>query len=801
MLHIVGHADLGVHPSDTTVAADLLKRLARPLVDYTRNGEILLLRTPAQTTGDTAPLAAALTALRSDPDTAGVAVHLVLVSTAMVAPIATAIRDALGHRPDLYGSHLAAATVAEAASLAEADIAAAVTRILGTRAEPGPDADHPATDRAAKRRADRAYVVWGSGATQAALGALDAVIAAGLPWSLIRIGPTVAPRHAIYDPTDGLPVDPVVPLLRRWRYHDLLRDLADTGQLTLTAAQQRIIDAEADHYGQAHTAPTADRMRALMAAALLRGDGSSGFAVRAYILRRYQELRASDGYPVDLIDWAQRRTGPRIATLGEMLRIVRDERQDATVLAAKNAPSGRWLGSTIAEQLNEMGKASAHKLAPPQPAMLAALRRHLAEHDTAPVDADPHTAPPGFGALPLVPADTVCYLTILGHPPRDGSPFIVEQVVAAAADPKRHDNLDPAVRTYLGVPAGHPVAVNAVILGTASGTYPHALDCADRLRTAGHTAVAAPITDVGVPADDPAAFTEQAAAELLRQHLGPATGAVVLIPTGPKEHVLTLLAAAQRAAAVRGIPLFLRQLVTDNRDVPTAGTHRLPLRFGTDQAILTAAGHALDIAELDTAARLLGTLTVGQPLSARALGLSDALRCATTRLRSWPVQIQQTATATEDLTIRMIAERIDVWAALPGVDTDTATAMRAIVGACASVENSLDNNQSKNGMRQRLLRPLFETRNRLPITHGDGPFDAGTLTDLIRQHSDGRWHTASGLLTAMAGAARDALGGRPGSGPRLVDLLAGLRADVQALRDDEHVRRANELARTVMSEG
>ncbi|MFV2022352.1 hypothetical protein [Micromonospora sp. LOL_023] len=148
---------------------------------------------------------------------------------------------------------------------------------------------------------DRACVVWGSGSTQTVLGALDAVITSGLRWSLIRIEPTVAPGHAVYDPTAGLPIDPVVPLLRRWRYHDLLRALVDAGQLSLTAEQRRVVDAEADHFGRAYVAPNADRMRAVMAAALMRGDDSSGFAVRAYVAQRYHELRAADGSPLDLL--------------------------------------------------------------------------------------------------------------------------------------------------------------------------------------------------------------------------------------------------------------------------------------------------------------------------------------------------------------------------------------------------------------------------------------------------------------------------------------------------------------------
>ncbi|MDG4771956.1 hypothetical protein [Solwaraspora sp. WMMD792] len=799
VLHAVGHADLGVPPPDSAGATDLLRLLDERPDDDDQTRRILRLRTPAQTTGDTAPLAAALAALHADPDTAGTAVHLILATTARVAAIAAAIDRAVRRLPDLYGGTIAAVTVMHGDSLDETDIATGVTRTLDTHADPG---------------TDRAYVVWGSGSTQTVLGALDAVITSGLPWSLIRIGPTVAPRHAVYDPTAGLPVDPVVPLLRRWRYHDLLRVLADAGQLSLTVEQRRVVDAEADHFGQAYVVPNADRMRAVMAAALMRGDGSSGFTVRAYVAQRYHELRAADGSPLDLLTWAEQHAKRTPVTLGAMLRVIREQRAghaDPAVRAAKAAPSGRWLASQIVHQLNEMGKASAHELRPPDPLMLDALRRHLRQHDRTPtatatagdglgVPAAGDDAPAGLGPLTLVPGDTVWYLSVVGNPSRDGSPYIVEQIVQAAADPDRRDDLDPAVRTYLGLPAGQPVPVKALILGTAAGTYPHARQAADRLRAAGHTAVAAPIADLGVAADDPAAFTEPAAAELLRQHVGPDTGAIVLIPTGPKEHVLTLLAAGQQTAAVRGIPLFLRQLVTRDRSVLDAGTHRLPLRFGTDLAILAAASHALDVAELDTAARLLGTLATGQPLSARAVSLSDALRCATPRLRRWPVPVQAGVTTTEDCTFRMIGERIDVWAALPDVDRDAATGMRAIIGACASTEHSIDANRLKEATRRQVLRPLYEIRNRLPITHGHGRADGDTpeplnpeplnLEPLIVERTGGAQHTVSGLLTAMAAAARTTFGDRPGTGPRLADLLAELRADVRRLRDTEHTELA-----------
>ncbi|MFY1637480.1 hypothetical protein ACN27F_30125 [Solwaraspora sp. WMMB335] len=762
LLHAVGNSDLGAPAGRARLSAgqadagELLARLEQRPDDDPQTRQILLLRTPEQTTGQVAPLAAALSALPTD--TGATTIHLVLLCTPVVAPIADVIAHALNRQPDLYGVPVTAVTIVRSDNIIEREIACGVTRFLRSRAD---------------STAGRVYTVWGSGSTQVILGALDAVITSGLPWSLIRIGPTVAPRHAVYDPTAGLPVDPVVPLLRRWRYHDLLRALADAGQLSLTAEQRRVVDAEADHFGQAYVVPNADRMRAVMAAALMRGDGSSGFAVRAYIVHRYQELREHDGSTLDLLHWAQQRNGRRIATLGKLIGTIDRERQDSAVLDAKRTASGEWLLSPIVRQLNEMGKDSSHELAPPQPAMLDALRRHLAEHDTAPAADLP--APSGLGPLPLVPGDTVCYLAILGWPDRDGGDYAIKQI-ADAVGQNRWRRIEKDVQTYLGGPVEVPVKL--IILGTASGTFTHAQRVGEQLRAAGHTVVTASVAAVGLDSDHPAAFTEQAAVELLGQHVGPDTGAIVLIPTGPKEHVLTLLAAGQQTAAERDIPLFLRQLVNRDQNVLDAGTHRLPLRFGTDLAVLTAASHALDVAELDTAARLLGTLATGKQLSDRALRLSDALRHAG-EPKGWPV----TTVDAEDPAVRMVAERIEVWATLPGIDKDPATGMRAIIGACACAERSADNHaQTKTKIRNELTS-MFDTRNQLPVTHGHGPFDTRALGDLILEHTGGAQHTVSGLLTAMANAARAAFGDRLGSGPRLADVLAELRDDVRRLRD------------------
>ena len=791
LLHVVGRADLGVDTKDDAGERDVVGRLAGER-DPDAVARLLRLELATQSAGATAPLCSAMSMMAGSADLGLPRLVLVLIATSRVEHIAAGIESGLRRAPAAYGRECDEVRIALSPSLEETDAADAVRAVVA-------DAS-PATDRA--------LVVWGSGSTQLALGCLDAVIDAGLPWSLAWVHPHLSGRRRLYEPTNGLSIDPVVPLLRRWRYHDLVLDLVRRGDVAVSDVQRSALAEQAERWGRAYTEPTAARLRAVMAAALMRGDGSSGFATRAYVLKRYEELREQDSSQENLLAWAKRVwPAGRHLLLGNIISLVRKERSDQSVILARASAAGQWLQSPTVSQLNEMGTGSSHELAPPSPAMLDKLRRHLAECEDLPEQTSSVTEddaqPDGMSPLTLVPGQTAWYVSVLPLP-QPNRKHAIEQIAEAAADRDRADQLDPAVRAYLGTPTGQPLPVGLLILGTPE-TYGEAVALADRLPTRDQQAVADMIDGPDGDGDGVVGtgFSEEAAEALLRRRLGADAGALVLVPSAQKAHVLPLLTAGQRIAAERGIPLFLRQMVTANRHVVEAGTHRLPLRFGADLAILGAASHALDVAELDTAARLLGAITAGRGLDARALTLSYALRCDIDRVDHWPAQLRGHRTG-DDLRRGFLADRIEMWANLPALTSDVETQMRAIVGACATAESSYkdeDRNKekaAKRRLRSEVLRPLYTVRDNLPITHGYGLQGEHALDSLVHHHTGGTYGSPSQLLAAMVEPARNASAlPRQGRGIRLVHLWQELRTDVGRLRDEERTRLARDETDTL----
>lgn len=758
LIHTPGCADLGVEPRSPDQEC-LLYSLATA-TDPERITALLRLRLPEQKAGTEAPIAAALDLTSQEetpPNTC-----LVMVAVGNVRKIAQAIERALALAPSAYGSAFAEIAIVSAEYLTEKEVANAVREFLGKRVRPG---------------LDRVTMTWGSGSTQVAFGALDAIIEHGAPWALIATHPTTAARHAVFDPVTDLPVDPLVPLLRRWRYYDLVARLARGGLIRVTESQHRVIRYEAEQLGRAYLEPTAAGLRTIMAAALMRNDASSGFAVRAYVEARYQELRADRGnVDRDLLEWAASKVHSGYPTLGHLIRLICEETTDPDIVASKSSPSGLFLLSGVVKELNKMGRNSAHELRPTDEANLKELRSHLAALDQS--EADTAEAA-GLSPLSLVPGRRVWYVAILPLPSDKGDP-IIQQVVTAASDPHVAASVDSPVRSYLGVPEGQLLPLGILIFGT-SRTAEAARELAADLRSTNRPSTSVVIDD---------SFVEGSAREhrgdwmrrTLHAHLSDDAAAVVLIPSGPKEHVLSLLHAAQRVAATRGIPLYLRQLVDKQQSVIGAGMHRMPLRFGADLALLTAALHALDCGELDTAGRLLSAAGTGQRLSAKVMSLSHALRCDRSRLREWPAEVV-VGCHEDELTKPMIAERIEVWASLPYLSSDVATQMRAIVGACASIEVSTKRHE-RHQLRKETFPELYAVRDCLPITHG-GVLPAGGVASLVRDASNRGFHTAGELLTGMAERARTAFPSRTPAAvrKRLCELVADIRVELTQLRD------------------
>ena len=782
VLHMSGASSLGVERDDEDGQAAVLHRL-RTTTDPVEVSRILNFEMPGvQNRGDAAPLAAALATLSAKPTAS---LHLVMLSTCRVRDISEAIERALQIAPHAYGRPFDHVETIEFQDITEEVVRRRTDEYLREKVRP---------------KRDRVVLVWGAGSTQIALGALDAVVSYEASWQMIHVDRRAAGLPVTFEPVKGLPVDPVVPLLRRWRYHDLLVKLSRDDVLRLSPEQQRLIEAEAAQWGRAYADPTPARLRATMAAALLRGDASSGFAVRAYITHRYRELLASD--ELDLLSWAEqpRRRGKkqhRHPTLGTMLKIIREEQDDDRVVAARRSVAGQFLDSTDVDVLNEMGKNASHELIGPTPKHLRVLRQHLLEFESSdhPLSGEYGNTVPGFSRLSLVPSTRVWYFGVLPPPRREDDVPAISQAVTKAVSPSAGS--DRPVRDYLGATDGDPLQVGLLVFGTKSSTALLAAALAEEWRRDDLPAVAVTIDDVG---DQP---IDQRAREFeltLREHIGQSdVAALVLVPSGPKEHVMALLIAAQRVAAEWGVPLYLRQLVDERRDVGNADYHRLPLRFGAGVALSSAALHAFDCGEWDTVARLLGAASESRELAGRAMALSHLIRCDFRHRDTWPKEFD--GFSLDDLSL--IGDRIDVWASVANLSDDVSTQIRAIIGACAAIEVSITRfrwrgpgspdektrrviDREKDQVKATVLQ-LFQVRNKLPVTHGAGLRSDHTVDDLVRTVTEGRFTSVTSLLTAMAERIRERWHPSVVARPRMVELAAGIRDEL--LRRYEAERR------------
>lgn len=782
LLHAPGRADIGVRtpPESPNLEEQLLKRLSSGNPDEVSR-LLRLMDTDQTSDGAEAPLAACMKLLTHNEQPVP-RVHLGLVSTDVVLPIARAIKKGLETAPDAYGYRFSGVTIVRCPGVIEAETASRVADYLS-------DAE-PATDRV--------VVSWGSGATQVALGIMGAVIDTGLPWSLACTSKDGPAQEFCLAKEHPAATDWVIAILRRWRCHDLLAHMVATGELDVTSAQRQVIEEEAKQWGRAYTAPTVSGLRAVMAAALMRNDATSGFAVRAYVERHYHELRQQDN-GIDLFRWAD----PKRKTLGKIIGLVRGERHNQDVVHAKGLPSGQWLLSETVDHLNDLGKRSSHEHRPADAADLTKLRAHLEEVGDAPeltVELAEAYRSAGMSQLSPVPSRRAWYVAVLGEERphldnREVQTPVIQQIVDAAGNPAHAARLDVPVRQYLGVLGHDPMPIGMLVLGTESKTAQAARDLAQQY--AGKEGVdgdrvlaeSAVIRDATRPSPNDPVFQEELANHL-RQLVDP--GALVVVPTGPKWFVLPLLAAAQRVGAERGIPVYLRELVDQRRGVLTAGVHRLPLRFGVDRAILNATRHAIETGELDTAARLASALPLGQAPARQLYALALALRCDLNQRNAWA--FAAAPVSDRERTLRMLAERIELWAGVARGATGDATRLRAVLGACASAEASIKEyvaattseevsaapHDAQKRARDELhgvLSDLNEVRNKLPFTHGDG-LPSGGADGLVAKATNARFTTVVDLLDAAVKKAREHYGSRPDHLPSLERLRMAARQKI-----------------------
>jgi len=449
--------------------------------------------------------------------------------------------------------------------------------------------------------ADRAVVTWGSGASALPLGAMTALSQAGVPWRLVTTSESGEPE--IVDLLEGLGVNPVIGVLVRWRLFEALVEFAEQQPpaVSLDGRQLALLERAVARRRRGIEECDAPSMRAVVADAVVRRDGTDAMAVRRYVVSRYEALLAVDQrtHPnaKDLLEYLEKSTGG--PPLGVKISKIRKASQrggsvssrdplEAMVRASTGLQSYRWLLGNDVDDLQEIGRGS-HRLRKSQPDTAARVGNHLAQWD---VDGT-GWAEAKLPVPPLAPADTVLVVWPSGRKPRevedDKFRTIGEQLIA--------DGVPRPVGEYLDLDR---CRISAFVLATddaESRTRAHG--DVERLRASGHVARFAPIDPGG---GDPAALEATVEALLTAQ-----TGALLLVPTGPKAVVRALLQAMRRVGAWHGLPLFVRENVVQRSDgaLARAAVYLWPALTGGDLPLLYAARKALSALELDVAWRLL----------------------------------------------------------------------------------------------------------------------------------------------------------------------------------------------------
>ncbi|ASW55504.1 hypothetical protein CIK06_16965 [Plantactinospora sp. KBS50] len=547
-------------------------------------------------------------------------------------PIARVLVDVLGH---LAAGNATcpverATVVLLAKGLDEKGVVAAVTDHL----EPAP-------------RYRQALLTWGSGATGIAMGVLTALSRAGLRWQLV---PTSKPgRYPIIDPLDDLDADPVAGVLVRWRLFAALEAAAtaDPPTVRLGDAARDLVGRAAQRHRDGLAVRDCASLRAVVADAVVRRDGTASMAVRRYVTSRYEELldidRADHPGAEDLLRRAERtlcdEEGRAYVTLGPMLGwVARMRDEDPAVRASIGLPSHTWLCSPEVQALRKIGNGS-HCLKPPAPGESGTIGAYLRRYD---VDGTGWREA-GLPEPAVTPADTVLAVWPAGtgdrpegRRDRTGPPG----EPAAGTDRRHSETVGEQLMAGLpGVVTAHldeapNIRIRAVVFGT-EGSYPNAeLDVqavrsglartegrprGGRRRSGGRIRGEAWAEPVQGKVPDLAAV-ERA----IEARITPGTGALLLVPTGGKPIVLALLRAMRRIGARHGIPLFVREMAIPKTAGAYSDVHLWPALTGGDLPLLHAARASLHNLELDVAWRLLAASAIGSGVADETRRLADA---------------------------------------------------------------------------------------------------------------------------------------------------------------------------------
>lgn len=591
----------------------------------------------------------------------------------------------------------------------------------------------------------QALVTWGSGSTAMVMGVLTALSRVGLPWQLVLTsGPA---GYQVVDPLERLDVDPVAGVFVRWRMFAALDELAaeDPPVIRLTEDQRAMVRQAARHHRDGLSARDCASLRAVLADAVVRRDGSASLAVRRYVTSRYEELLAIDKktHPQaeDLLCKYERpEGGPSLGVKrGKIERAARNE----PVSAWTGLPSYRWLFSPEANALQNIGKGS-HNLRPPAPHDSKLIGDYLSGYE---ID-DTGWREAGLPEPPVTPADTVLAVWFAG---------LSDDRAVGTVGQQLSRRLPAVVVEHLGVEKTRMRAV-IVAVDDGQGSLGHAEADAGRIGRGTDGATGGPegeawVEPVEISDIDPA-VVERAVERAVERRVTRETGALLVVPTGYKPAMFPLLRAVRRVGARHGLPLFVREMAQNPEKQGEYEVYLWPALTGGDLPLLDAARGALRALELDVAWRLLAASAIDRSVTDQARQLADTFASREPLASLAPISDHASWTT------GLIVQRLEVVEAALAYAEEPADRIRLLVLAADALEASIAaaptigeleakyrplggkyrkfrDGWSKEARRQggpeaasaRILLLLNRARDRAPITHGTGTDPDAVVAD------------------------------------------------------------------------
>ncbi|WP_405107997.1 hypothetical protein OG559_25410 [Micromonospora sp. NBC_01405] len=577
----------------------------------------------------------------------------------------------------------------------------------------------------------QALVTWGSGATSLAMGALTALSEAGIPWRLVLTNdPTT---YEIIDPLEQLDTDPVVGVLVRWRMFGALADLArrDPSLVRLTGPGLELVHRAVERHDRGFEARDTASLRAVLADAVVRRDGTASLAVRRYITRRYEELldldRADHPWAENLLSKYKPRSpiGPQRDEI-----VSRRLGNDPAVTASVDLPSYRWLFGPEFDSLQNIGKGS-HNLSQPPARDSRFIGQYLSSYA---VDGKGWQEA-GLPEPPVAPADTVLAVWLAGT--QTGGRGRAEGP-AETVGQQLTNQLPAGVLDFFDV---EEARIRAVIFGAddGKGSRPAAEADADVIRSVRNGGAGDPRGEAWVELIDLADVNQAVAEQAIESRITRETGALLLVPTGRKPVMLSLLRAMRLVGARHGIPLFVRENAKPEKREGYQDVHLWPALTGGDLPLLIAAEQALRSLELDVAWKLLAASAIGKEITGKVRRLANTFAS-----RKPPHDDQ--SEAGPGWTTGLVVQRLELVEAALATETAPAQRIRLLVLAADCVNASFAAAPPKPGVSQEkaygqfckeleeivrrkgtpeawsalVLLVLRTARNRAPVTHGTG---------------------------------------------------------------------------------